>query len=34
MLSTHVAAVLPKEASRVATKHHIFRLAKLNAYTA
>ena len=34
MQDTPVAAVIPKEASRFATKHHIFRLARFNAYTA
>ena len=34
MQETPVAAVIPKEASRFATKRHIFCFAKLNAYTA
>ena len=34
MQDTPVAAVIPNEASRFATKSHIFRLAKLNSYTA
>ena len=34
MQDTPVAAVITKEASRFATKRHIFRFTKLNAYTA